>query len=345
MFDSQPDLKKKVLGIRDIQGMTLLHRAAMFDHIDVCAYLLEAGIDIDVCDNNKRTALLLAATECSLQSVRYLLSCGASILLRDIYDRNLLHYIIIKQLNVKEIAEQLFSRHNYHLLFDQRDRDGFCPVHYASKDGQLSILQFLIKMGAEIGNKTNQRQSPLHFAAQYGRYNTCKQLLDTTDFKRIINEQDHLGQTPLHLSSQNGHTNIVELLLHRGALFIKTYDGNSPLHEAAANGHINTIRSILQTHSHLVNVQNLDGQTPLHRASYNGHPDCVTLLLYSKAEFLKDRHGDTFVDLAIEQKQKDVCLAIIAHDRWKEAFDLPCPKYRTPLLGLIEHLPECVSVG
>ena len=30
--------------------------------------------------------------------------------------------------------------------------------------------------------------------------------------------------------------------------------------------------------------------------------------------------------------------------RWKEALDLSSVKYRTPLLGLIEHLPDCVPV-
>jgi hypothetical protein len=30
--------------------------------------------------------------------------------------------------------------------------------------------------------------------------------------------------------------------------------------------------------------------------------------------------------------------------RWKEALDLKSVKYQTPLLALIEHLPECVPV-
>ncbi len=30
--------------------------------------------------------------------------------------------------------------------------------------------------------------------------------------------------------------------------------------------------------------------------------------------------------------------------RWKEALDLKSQKYQTPLLGLIEHLPECVPI-
>jgi hypothetical protein len=31
-------------------------------------------------------------------------------------------------------------------------------------------------------------------------------------------------------------------------------------------------------------------------------------------------------------------------NRWKEALDLTSIKYRRALLGLIEHLPECVPV-
>ncbi len=31
-------------------------------------------------------------------------------------------------------------------------------------------------------------------------------------------------------------------------------------------------------------------------------------------------------------------------NRWKEALDLTSVRYRKPLLGLIEHLPDCVPV-
>ncbi|CAF3710341.1 unnamed protein product [Rotaria sp. Silwood1] len=178
----------------------------------------------------------------------------------------------------------------------------------------------------------------------YGRYNTCCQLLDTPGFKRILNEPDKLGQTPLHLCCQNGHTRVVQLLLHKGAQFTKTYEGNTPLHEASANGHASTMDVILQGHAHLINSINRLGMTPLHLAAAGGYVDCVDLLLSKSATFLTNTDGETFFDLAILQKQKDICLTIIAHDRWKEALDLKSLKYQTPLLGLIEHLPECVPV-
>ena len=53
------------------------------------------------------------------------------------------------------------------MLLDQRDRDGCYPIHYASHGGQVNVLTTLIRHGAEIIKKTNQRQSSLHLAAQY----------------------------------------------------------------------------------------------------------------------------------------------------------------------------------
>ena len=150
---------------------------------------------------------------------------------------------------------------------------------------------------------------------RYGRYNTCRQLLDTPGFKRILNEPDKSGQTPLHLCCQNGHTRVAQLLLHKGAQFTKSYEGNTPLHEAAAHGHVSTMITILQAHAHLINVVNRLGMTPLHLAAAAGFVDCVDLLLTKSAQFLTNIDSETFFDLAIMKKQKDVCLTIISHDR------------------------------
>lgn len=151
---------------------------------------------------------------------------------------------------------------------------------------------------------------------RYGRYNTCRQLLDTPGFKRILNEPDKLGQTPLHLSCQNGHTRVVQLLLHKGAQFTKSYEGNTPLHDAAAHGHVSTIKTILQAHAHLINSVNRIGMTPLHLAASEGHVDCVDFLLSGSAQFQTNADGETFIDLAINKRQKDVCLAVISHQRF-----------------------------
>lgn len=72
----------------------------------------------------------------------------------------------MQNLPMETIGRILFTRDNYQSLFDQRDKDGFYPIHYASREGQVHVLTTLIRHGAEINKKTNERQSSLHFAAQ-----------------------------------------------------------------------------------------------------------------------------------------------------------------------------------
>ena len=183
-------------------------------------------------------------------------------------------------------------------------------VRRPTKDNH-HFTALLSKLHSYKTDRTHHRLSRV----RYGRYNTCRQILETPGSKRILNAQDKLGQTPLHLSCQNGHTRVVQLLVHKGAQFTKSYEGNTPFHDAAANGHVVTINTILQAHAHLINAVNRLAMTPLHLAAAEGHVDCVDLLLSKAAQFLTNTNGETFFDLAIKKKQKDVCLAIIGHDR------------------------------
>ena len=51
-------------------------------------------------------------------------------------------------------------------LLNERDDFGCTPLHYASKDGHLVAIDDLIKFGATINPKDNEKKSPLHFAAK-----------------------------------------------------------------------------------------------------------------------------------------------------------------------------------
>jgi len=51
-------------------------------------------------------------------------------------------------------------------LLNDRDDLGCTPLHYASKEGHLAAIDDLIKLGATINPKDNDKKSPLHFAAK-----------------------------------------------------------------------------------------------------------------------------------------------------------------------------------
>jgi ankyrin repeat protein len=49
------------------------------------------------------------------------------------------------------------------------ERDGWLPLHYAARWGDLKMMDLLIKAGANINGKTNSRETALHKCGRWDR--------------------------------------------------------------------------------------------------------------------------------------------------------------------------------
>ncbi|KAF4531898.1 hypothetical protein B566_EDAN000927, partial [Ephemera danica] len=262
MFRMQPDEKLQCMASCDVQKMTPLHCAAMFDHPEIVQFLVSEGADINSMDKERRSPLLLAASRSGWRTVHALIQLGADILLKEVNNRNVLHLIVMNGGRLDEFAQQVYqsqAQAQLAQLLNEKDLAGCSPLHYASREGQVRSLENLIRLGACINLKNNNNESPLHFAARYGRYNTVRQLLDSEKGSFIINESDGEGLTPLHIASQQGHSRVVQLLLNRGALLHRDHLGRNPLHLAAMSGYTHTMMLLHAVHSHLLDQADKDG--------------------------------------------------------------------------------------
>lgn len=79
-------------------------------------------------------------------------------------------------------------------MLNEQDVDGCTVMHYASKLGYVHCLKLLIHHGADVAAKNKDKQSPIHFAAKYGRYSSCLQILNSENYKNHINEKDSSGK-------------------------------------------------------------------------------------------------------------------------------------------------------
>lgn len=107
MFGMQPSEKAQCLASCDIQNMTPLHCAAMFEHPEIVEYLVKEGADINPLDKERRSPLLLAASRAGWRTVHILIRLGANINLKDVNHRNVLHLVVMNGGRLEEFANEV----------------------------------------------------------------------------------------------------------------------------------------------------------------------------------------------------------------------------------------------
>ncbi|XP_025200863.1 transient receptor potential cation channel subfamily A member 1 isoform X3 [Melanaphis sacchari] len=344
MFGLQPDEKAQCLCSCDVQKMTPLHCAAMFDRSEIVQYLIEEGADINALDKESRSPLLLAASRSGWRTVASLIRLGADIQVKDSSKRNILHLVVMYGGRLDEFAHEITMANNQgalEMLLNEKDNTGCSPLHYASRGGHIRSLESLIRLGACVNIKNYNGESPLHFGARYGRYNIVKRLLNSEKGAFIINESDGEGLTPLHIASQQGHTKVVQLFLNRGALLHRDHKGRNPLHLAAMSGHTQTIELLHSVHSHLLDQCDKDKNTALHLATMENKPNAITLLLYMNCKLLFNSLDLSAIDYAIYYKFPEAALAMVTHDsRAEEIMTLKSDRHPCVTLALIASMPR-----
>jgi ankyrin repeat protein len=115
------------------------------------------------------------------------------------------------------------------------------------------------------------------------------------------------GTTPLHHASSIGNTEVVKLLIEKGAdINVKNNFGSTPLHYASNEGNTEVVKLLIDNGAD-INVKDRADTTPLHKASFKGHTEVVNLLIENGADIhVKDNSGDTPLKVANEYGRTEV---------------------------------------
>ncbi|XP_050170873.1 ankyrin repeat and SOCS box protein 3 isoform X2 [Myiozetetes cayanensis] len=163
-----------------------------------------------------------------------------------------------------------------------RTFEGLCALHLSARHGALDCLRVLLEAGADLNDVTTDATTPLFLAVENKHTEVVKFLLQHG--ANIEGPHCWSGWNSLHQASFQGSTEIMEILLEKGASKNCRDDfGITPLFVAAQYGQLESLR-LLVSHGADLNCQAKDRATPLLIAAQEGHLECVKLLLAAGAD-------------------------------------------------------------
>ncbi|KAK4063787.1 hypothetical protein Trihar35433_8495 [Trichoderma harzianum] len=233
------------LDIEDDNGRTAFFLAVKYNHLNVIKLLLECGSKPNVKDSDGQTPLLLAYKDQRLDLVKLLLKCGTNP-------------------NVK-------------------DSDGQTPLLLAYKDQHLDLVKLLLECGSNPNVKDSDGQTPLLLAYKDQHLDLVKLLLK---YSSNPNVKDSDGQTPLLLAIKDQRLDLVKLLLECGSkIKVKDNDGQTPFFLAITHRHFG-IAELLLEHGSSVFEKDDNGQTIFSLATEHGYKDFAKKLRQRELDML-----------------------------------------------------------
>ena len=238
--------------------ISILHAAAGFSESPaVVEALLKAGADVDVRDQEGASPLHHAAMSVFPANVKILLQAGASVKGRTNNGKTPLHYAAGGTSSL-EVVEALLeggsdewrlrsimqgNRFNWTSPSQARDDDGHQPIHLAAMhSASPAVVKALLTSEQEILD-----ERLLHLAAAYNdNPEVVKTLLDYgVNRADIVNAKDRSGDTPLHEAARiSSSPEVVKILLDAGAnVNARNTAGQTPLSKVEPGAGFNNFRS------------------------------------------------------------------------------------------------------
>ncbi|XP_047017705.2 histone-lysine N-methyltransferase EHMT1 isoform X1 [Ictalurus punctatus] len=229
---------------------TPLHVAAEAGHQEVCHMLVQAGANLDICDEDQRTPLMEACENNQLDTVRYLLRAGAIVSNKDAEGSTCLH-LAAKAGHFNIVKHLLFTG-----LVDINCQDdgGWTAMIWATEYKHVELVKLLLSKNADPNIRDKEENICLHWAAFSG----CVEIADVLlSAKCDLNTVNVHGDSPLHIASRENRLDcvtrkkkerlvreglfiaVIKLFLLRGAdVNLKNREGDSPLECCSQNSKV-----------------------------------------------------------------------------------------------------------
>jgi ankyrin repeat protein len=311
---------KKVFSInaKTRRGETALHWAVTYRQNDFLKFLITQEADLNIQDNEKKTALHKAIANGDVSSVGILLSSPRRVDLRLEDSQNYTPLRLAAYYGQMKIVEMLLEGG---AEINAKDKNGWTALRWAAQHrGHKGIVELLVRNKASLEtpamNDLDQKWTLLRWAAAEGREPFIQLLIK----KRVdLNDTNSEGWTAIRWAVEYGHGMTAWLLMQARADVNKPdRKGFTPLHSAAENWQKTTDKSLiwlLLENGADIHARTILGLTALHIAASLGHTSLAWLLLEKGANLMeRDVNQRTALHCAIIEGQISVARLLIERD-------------------------------
>ena len=294
------------------KGDTAFHLACRHAGVAVVSLFLKHAELLDIRGAGGRTPLMSSIQNSRVEIAKLVLDSTEDVEASDEDGNTALHYAAMEKMT--DVVRLLISDRGVNQNRTTTTKSIFTPLHYAARNCNFEIMEFLVKNRAECSTPTPEwdgARSAFHLVMLepgLSRYRAdCLRLLLRHGAE--IDQPDGAGRTPLHWAAQHGELGKVKWLIsNRAKLEAQTKDSLTPLHLAVEARHLEIARLLLDAGSNKDAGMKYGSKTALHIASGANSIDLVKELLARKA-FVDPEH--TFCDSAgLYEKTTPLLMAI-----------------------------------
>jgi len=126
-------------------------------------------------------------------------------------------------------------------FINMKNRNGLTALHFASFRGNVKLIKYLTRNGADPRITDNEGRTVLHVAVQNEQVDSIYYFIKNLNFD--MNQADNNSSSPLHWAAIGQKEISLTYLIAWGAeVNIKDNDGNTPLHLAVKSTEDNNTR-------------------------------------------------------------------------------------------------------